>query len=275
MAAYVRKTDRPYTKRPLRRVICEECTTEFETKSAIARFCSQQCARDFQVRTFDVITTCKGCGDRFTPWHRSGSQNARGYRQEYCGAACIGLAYESALKDARLKLIRLLASRSTCFECGKPFIGRSLYCSDACWPSTRVIVKPRPCIICETVFAPDSNVSTICSNRCRKEMKRSRRHARRASYHCSTADRISPSRLFERDGWMCQSCGCDLDPALRGQHVPEAPSVDHVIPLARGGTHSWGNVVAVCLACNWAKNDRCPEPWECEVVRTHPEGYGA
>lgn len=44
-------------------------------------------------------------------------------------------------------------------------------------------------------------------------------------------------------------------------------TLDHVIPVARGGTHIPGNLVAACVACNRLKGDTLPHeffarfPW--------------
>ena len=50
--------------------------------------------------------------------------------------------------------------------------------------------------------------------------------------------------VFARDGSQCQYCGSD------------AESIDHVVPRAKGGTHTWENVVAACRPCNVRKRDR-------------------
>lgn len=50
--------------------------------------------------------------------------------------------------------------------------------------------------------------------------------------------------VFARDGSTCQYCGS------------AAESIDHVIPRAKGGTHTWENVVAACRPCNVRKRDR-------------------
>lgn len=50
--------------------------------------------------------------------------------------------------------------------------------------------------------------------------------------------------VFARDGGRCQYCGDAAD------------SIDHVVPRAKGGTHSWENVVAACRPCNVRKRDR-------------------
>jgi 5-methylcytosine-specific restriction endonuclease McrA len=37
---------------------------------------------------------------------------------------------------------------------------------------------------------------------------------------------------------------------------PLSPSLDHVVPLARGGEHTYGNVRTACLGCNVRKRDQ-------------------
>lgn len=36
----------------------------------------------------------------------------------------------------------------------------------------------------------------------------------------------------------------------------ESITVDHIIPIAKGGTHSVGNLLPLCLSCNTSKQDR-------------------
>ena len=35
-------------------------------------------------------------------------------------------------------------------------------------------------------------------------------------------------------------------------------TVDHVLPVSRGGRSSWGNTVTACYRCNQRKTDRTP-----------------
>ncbi|MEO6445884.1 MAG: HNH endonuclease [Gemmatimonadaceae bacterium] len=46
----------------------------------------------------------------------------------------------------------------------------------------------------------------------------------------------------------------------------EEATLDHVFPLAHGGTHSSGNVVAACASCNRLKGDMLPQ----EFFARHP-----
>ncbi|MGA8015939.1 MAG: HNH endonuclease [Candidatus Dormiibacterota bacterium] len=64
---------------------------------------------------------------------------------------------------------------------------------------------------------------------------------------------LRPNRrnLLLRDDSTCQYCGVIL--------VPADLTVDHVVPVSRGGSpDSWENVVIACKRCNWRKADRLP-----------------
>jgi 5-methylcytosine-specific restriction endonuclease McrA len=50
--------------------------------------------------------------------------------------------------------------------------------------------------------------------------------------------------LWQRDGGMCHLC---LRPVEGGWHL------DHVIPLSRGGKHSYANCAVSHPRCNWIK----------------------
>lgn len=57
---------------------------------------------------------------------------------------------------------------------------------------------------------------------------------------------------------VCAICGRPLDKTLIYPH-PLSPTVDHIIPIARGGSnHDPGNLQAVHLICNVKKGDNMP-----------------
>lgn len=55
--------------------------------------------------------------------------------------------------------------------------------------------------------------------------------------------------VFERDGWSCRYCGALCD----------RPTLDHVEPKSRGGSHDPDNLVTACGPCNSRKGARTPE----------------
>ena len=66
---------------------------------------------------------------------------------------------------------------------------------------------------------------------------------------------VTNTFLFARDRYRCQYCGraaAELKPR-------ESLTRDHLLPLSRGGTNDWTNVVTACSPCNTRKGNRMPE----------------
>jgi 5-methylcytosine-specific restriction enzyme A len=54
--------------------------------------------------------------------------------------------------------------------------------------------------------------------------------------------------VFQRDKYQCQSCGItDTETKL---------SIDHIIPLASGGSNDMSNLHTLCIICNRQKSDQ-------------------
>lgn len=63
-------------------------------------------------------------------------------------------------------------------------------------------------------------------------------------------DKIEPRRVFIMYGWECQNCGGHTPEELMGKIHPDAPTIDHIIPLSQGGEHIYSNVQLLCRRCN-------------------------
>jgi len=66
---------------------------------------------------------------------------------------------------------------------------------------------------------------------------------------------VVPAEVHTRDGWTCRLCGLPIDPEVAWPD-PMSASVDHVVPLSRGGSHSMINVQSAHLSCNIRKADK-------------------
>ncbi|MEU9611901.1 HNH endonuclease [Streptomyces sp. NPDC048209] len=70
-----------------------------------------------------------------------------------------------------------------------------------------------------------------------------------------TAETFAPSEVHSRDRWTCQLCLLPIDPSIAWPDTMSA-SIDHVIPLSRGGAHSMANVQSAHLGCNCSKGTK-------------------
>lgn len=66
---------------------------------------------------------------------------------------------------------------------------------------------------------------------------------------------VTNTFLFARDGYTCQYCGR----GIRQLRHRESLTRDHVVPLSRGGTNAWTNVVTACSGCNTRKAHHLPD----------------
>lgn len=57
-------------------------------------------------------------------------------------------------------------------------------------------------------------------------------------------------KIYRRDGFTCQYCG-------RTAREMEL-SIDHIIPISKGGTNDASNLTTACMPCNRGKSDENP-----------------
>lgn len=77
---------------------------------------------------------------------------------------------------------------------------------------------------------------------------------------------LTTRTVVARDGGVCGFCG---------EH--NADTMDHLVPRAQNGPHTWENVIAACRRCNHKKADRTPEQANMPLLRkpTRPRGAHA
>ena len=165
-----------------------------------------------------------------------------------------------------------------CIICGVLFEvkGRAIVCGNSCrnvdsknkyYANRDVILKkmrdtyePKPktdqiCQQCGNVF--DGYVGdTCCSDICRRAAKQGRKARRRAQKTGVYYEPVNALKVFMRDGWRCQLCGKKLKKEHRGTYRDDAPELDHIIPWAQGGEHSYRNTQCACRKCNSDKGSQ-------------------
>ena len=81
----------------------------------------------------------------------------------------------------------------------------------------------------------------------RRDLVKAKR--RRAAQRRADAENVDRSAVGQRDGWRCGVCRKRIDPALTYPN-PMSASLDHVLPLAEGGRHTYANTRIAHLTCN-------------------------
>jgi len=154
---------------------------------------------------------------------------------------------------------------SVCVICAATFLASrawSRYCSDVCRKASkhrhlasqerRLDPQSLTCGQCGTAFQ-GTRARRFCSSPCAIKYHRDAdRDRRRAVSKGKPAERVFRRVVFQRDAWVCGVCYGFVD-----RHVehpdPASPSLDHIVPLGRGGSHSYANVQLTHLGCNIRK----------------------
>jgi len=200
-----------------------------------------------------------------------------------CSRKCRDKKQTIKLKDQR-------QMTKTCELCGTSYqTGRkhSRYCSKPCYYS---VAKKRSSARWAEYAAqayPDNLKTKIC-RWCNEPMqvKAQRSHssrlyhpecsveAQRARYRIKTVKRqsktrvwrISPDQVVKEYGETCHICSKPIDIALKRTHR-YGLTVDHLVPLSRGGKDDMSNLRPAHWICNVYKSDKLMEeldaqPWQ-------------
>jgi 5-methylcytosine-specific restriction endonuclease McrA len=92
--------------------------------------------------------------------------------------------------------------------------------------------------------------------------RRTRRHNERANGRRGGAvrlargyERFTLREIAERDGWRCHLCHRSV-PDRKYRAKPNDPTIDHLIPLSDGGSHTRVNVALAHNRCNSERSDQ-------------------
>ena len=117
------------------------------------------------------------------------------------------------------------------------------------------------CPVCQQGFLAGKTNQKFCSDVCaNKESNRRqeirRRHKLRENGKIDYS--ITLSVIVKKHKRVCALCGKKVDMSVHSNH-DNYPSIDHIIPVAKGGTHTWDNVQLAHRTCNTIKRDSLPE----------------
>jgi 5-methylcytosine-specific restriction enzyme A len=70
------------------------------------------------------------------------------------------------------------------------------------------------------------------------------------------------ARTLRKSQWWQRKLAKGECAYCRGKFAPEALTMDHIVPIARGGRSTRGNLAPACKACNSRKKYLLPMEWD-------------
>lgn len=127
--------------------------------------------------------------------------------------------------------------------------------------STTNAVLPRIDRICgdcgiKYIGMKQSRRCSACGKKNQKSYSKGRMRGRvsRAGVYRET---VNKAKVYKRDRYRCAYCKCKV--VLSASYRPDMATLDHIIPLCRGGEHTYSNIVTACIMCNSTKGNRVPD----------------
>ncbi len=235
------------------------CGREFVAQYGNEQLCSDECRK---VR-FDVChreesykrlgwaptpTTCTICGKEFMP---------RSRKVKTCSDECRDKSKYLKAKE------RLESKRIAEFGSIEAWQEQR---SEAIRQRNRSRAKPKKpkqyyngvCKVCGNTFTTLNPAQVTCSKQCSKRLQYARKQKRIPKEQVIDKD-ITLEALYKRDSGVCYLCGgvCEWNDrdATTNKVGNKYPSIDHIIPVAKGGLHAWNNVRLAHFICNVLKSD--------------------
>lgn len=253
---------------------CEFCGWTFDGSHAGHRFCSTDCSNALgrkirRTKSFTLIDVldCGQCGHVFVSTFG---------QQKYCSDRCNQIAKRRrrGISPHWPKAPSTRLNWSQCRECSTWYIKRSgtTVCGQSCADTRRdrqlaagrrraretfvsvAVTNPmvtHRCVECGSTFTTNkhSALRKYCSTRCgRRAVKRTRRHLERAAERAG--EHFTVREIADRDGWVCHICQRRIPDKGSWTNEDDDPTIDHLVPLSRGGEHTRVNVAIAHRLCN-------------------------
>lgn len=173
------------------------------------------------------VATCKGCSTEYPRERR---------QQRYCTEAC-----RKRSSNARWQSTHRPTDAAPSNPCTEPGCHRVRHSDGRCKMHHA-----------RTIRAQGQRVPSDTWT----DRRRDNYHARRARLAgARNGDRALLSQVIERDGTECTACGLDVDLTLEWPDRM-SKSIDHTVPLSRGGEHTLANTTLMHFGCNSSKGAR-------------------
>jgi hypothetical protein len=175
---------------------------------------------------------------------------------------------QAFLVKVRAFYLRAIIDAPSCLRCGGDCRRKdSEFCSPYCWSMYRELL---PCKSCGQETHSMRNRPGTCETcrdkRFREQSRRYKRlygrnHRSRARHHGVQYQPVPVKQVYERDNYTCQICSRKCLPKAMiskqtGKIHPMSPTIDHIVPMCRGGDHVEANLQTACFRCNSIKGSK-------------------
>lgn len=154
----------------------------------------------------------------------------------------------------------------TCLRCKNEFSTRQHNVTSHCLDCHKVVAREsmlatlngrvESCRNCRECFSPTSHCQVFCSKSCNLTWWTMRRRVRLDS---SFIEGVSLKYVFRKCNGICQLCQQPVDPTIsRKTSTPMMGTIDHIIPITKGGKHERANVQLAHFGCNSRKRNLLP-----------------
>lgn len=238
-----------------KKYICLNCGVEFQKKkykdgsrSCQKKYCSRDCAFEARRLKKPCAVRPREIGGKLASWFLSWGDDYFPYVYKCCECGASLQQKKDSAKHEKCWSCRARKDRF-CIDCGSPELASlSVKRCEPCREAAKAALKKR------------------------QRRQRKRRHGnshtirKRCRHHNAPYTPVSRKKIFDRDNWTCQLCGMRL--LARYTRLPDggvhglSPTVDHIIPLARGPDgpgHVESNCQAACWGCNTEKGAADPD----------------
>lgn len=221
----------------------------------------------------DTTRTCAGCDTPIIPGPRERN------RKKWCSQACrqrylrrTSPEYAERRKELsaeRLQEARKLNPLRQCVNCGENLARLREdweYCNKPeCRSAKYHAGKSKKPSCAEPGCGKPSIAKGVCGSHYKLQWRKlnpdkaiAADHRYRSRKRDAWVEDVSRTVVLERDNWTCHLCGETIPQNIKYPHR-QYGTLDHVLPLAKGGTHEYANVKAAHFICNALKQDN--EEW--------------
>lgn len=199
-------------------------------------------------------------------WCDSILLNTKSPRRKFCNDICRARYRRSKANETGTYKVKC----ACCGEVFRTYHDTKKYCSNECryksvgsHSSKRSkIILEKKCNECGNEYQTNSKAQRFCSSNCKTKYNSRLKDLKRRKYYIDGDNTITLAKLINKEKNICYICQQECEPndytiddkgtIISGNRYP---SIDHVMPLSKGGKHEWNNIKLAHRICNIKKSN--------------------